>query len=119
VAYATEAQIKLAMNTNEVDDFADDDADGTADTGVISDASARASRAIWSIIGDRYSATTAMAPEAYTAGAGTYPVLESKCAELAADYLMERQGGNPVTTEHPVIDWAREVSFFLAHVGTS
>jgi phage gp36-like protein len=102
-----------------VTDFADDDADGSADTGVVADAVNRASRDIWSIIGDRYSATTAMAPEAYTAGSGAYPVLESKCATLAASYLAERQGGDTVTMAHPTMEWAFWVSLYIAHVGTT
>jgi hypothetical protein len=105
------------MNTNEVTDWADDNRDGSADTGVVADAVERASRDIWSYIQGRYSATAGMPPEAYTEGSGAFPILESKAAILAADYLRWRQGrGAQPDEDHPVMQWATRVKHFFADV---
>jgi len=112
--YCTVAQVKLAYNTNEIDDLGDDDANGSADTGVIEDAIYRASRAIWSAIAPRYYSVTTMNPESYSTGA--YPVLDSMTATLAADYMRERQGGEPVANDHPALTWARRVALGVERI---
>lgn len=116
MAWGSEAQLRLYLNTNEVTDLADDDDDASADTGVLAAALDRAAHVIWSLISDRYNDTTAMRPETYTAGDGTYPMLESQNCALARDYLRERQGGEVVENTHPVIQWAFRVRFFEAGV---
>ncbi len=116
MAWASTTQLRLHLNTNEVTDLADDDDDASADTNVLEEMLDRAAHVIWSIISDRYNSTTAMRPETYTAGDGTYPMLESQNAALAAAYLRERQGGETTEMDHPVILWAYRVRYFEADV---
>ena len=85
---------------------------GRKDTAIIN----VAARMIWSIIQDRYSSTTAMEPEDYTAGDGTYPMLESMNAELAAAIAMNRQGADLDIQQHWVVKWAQQVRLGLADV---
>lgn len=115
--YCSSAQVGYYLNTLEVTDLGDDNADGTADTGLITALSTAASEEIWGYIQGRYSATTAMDPANYTTASGTYPVLEMKAAQYTADLLRARQGAIPPPgPDHPVIMWCERVRATLADV---
>jgi len=115
-AYCTIAQVKYHLNANEIVSLADDDADGSADTGVNDGIMRWATYAIWSHIAPRYQGTAAMNPDNYTAGDGTYPVLEDMTAWLSAAKFRERQGGPIVEDDHPALAWASRVGLGLADV---
>lgn len=115
--YCTATQVGYFLNANEVTDLADDNADQTADTGVVAALMQAASEEIWSYIQGRYSATTAMDPGNYTSGSGTYPILESKSAQLTADMARARQGVIEYPgPDNPVIRWCERVRACLADV---
>lgn len=112
--YCTVAQVKLACNLNEIVDLADDDGDGTADTGVIEWAITTASDWIWSIVRTQYASDTDMDPTSYTAA--TYPVLDYMTAQLAVEVLRARQGRRPISPEHHALVWASKVAAGLAEI---
>ena len=112
--YCTVAQTKLACNANEIVDLADDDGNGTADTGVIEWAITTASDQIWSIVRVQYGAVTAMDPASYVSGA--YPVLDAMAAQLAVEVLRARQGRRPLSQDHPSLRWAEQVRAGLAEI---
>lgn len=115
--YCSSTQVGYFLNANEVTDLADDNADQTADTGLVAALMLAASEEIWSYIQNRYSATTAMDPANYTSGSGTYPVLEMKAAQRTATLLRIRQGtAEDPGTEDPVIKWCERVRMTLADV---
>ena len=112
------AQVSLLYNTNEVTDYADDDKDDAADTGVIQACIDAAADDIWAIIRPALS-TAAQAshePGTYSAAGGVCRVLESKNATYAIDYLRERQGetlrnGQPILgDQNPHRIWAYQVA---------
>lgn len=115
--WCTVTQLDLGFNATELDDYADDNADGTADTGVQQGAIDRAANWIWGIIQPRYQAVTAMVPGTYTAGSGAYPVLENWNIILGRDCLAERQGGAKVTQDHPILREAWRVAQGIGSVG--
>ena len=83
--YCTEVQVKLHMSDKEMARLTDDDDGTTIDSDVVTEGIVTVSRLMWGVIRPRYSATTAMSPEDYTAG--TYMQLEHIAAALTAEWL--------------------------------
>jgi len=115
--YCSSAQVGYFLNANEVTWLADDNADQTADTGLVTALMTAASEEAWSYLSGRYSATTAMDPANYTSGSGVYPALEMKVAQRTATLLRVRQGViEDPGMEDPCIQWYERVRATLADV---
>jgi len=117
-AYCTEAQVKLAMNANEVIAYGDDGGDGSIDTNVSLFIRESASYLMYSIIKDSPTVATTWNPATYTEGDGTHMILELMAAPLAAYMFEQRQNGTSMdqNVEHPTISWCHDVRAGLADI---
>jgi len=103
MAYCTEAQIRLVYNTNRVTDAVDDDASGTADTGVIAAVIEDVDATIESYVCRQYASLTA----SYT---GTMPkVLQHMAEKLCVARLLARQGQHH-RWEEDVMTWLKDIA---------
>lgn len=116
--YCTDVQLRLALNTAEIDSCLSDERGDTTPASIASRAlEARETGAwmIWGIIRTRpdIAAIAALKPSAYTAGDGTYPVLERMNSQLSADLVRRRnpaRENEPVPFDHPVFEMARAIA---------
>lgn len=94
--YCTEADLKKRLTAARVDDLADDDGDGSADTGVIDDIIEDASHEVWAAAKDRYGGED---PDGYTAPAtDSIPrLLRSLTCRLAIQMLLARRSQHDAT----------------------
>lgn len=105
MAYTEEADVRLIANTNSVTQLADDDGDGTADTGVIATAIAWSDGQLYGRIKRRYSSYTPASRTPSTTDA----TLRHFSAQLAFWHLCKRQHRLPITLRDEALDWAKEV----------
>jgi phage gp36-like protein len=80
--YCTEAQVQRFLSTSAVTDFADHDADGSADTGVVDDCINQATEEIDLWLRERYTQTDI----------ATSPLVERWAVVIAARFLCQRRG---------------------------
>lgn len=92
-------QLALIINAAEYVDMKDLSESGSADANVAELAITTAARILWAVIQGRddYGADGTMAPEAYTAASGTFPVLEAINTYLALAILATCQGADTGT----------------------
>ncbi len=101
--YCTEAQVRLVYNTNRVTDAADDDAGGTADTGVIAAVIEGVDGLVESYVCRRYPPL----PASYT---GTMPkVLQHQAEKMVVARLLSRQGQHH-RWEEDVLAWRKDIA---------
>lgn len=82
IVYCTEAEVQRYLSTNAVTDFADHDADGSADTGVVDDCINQATEEIDFYCREKHSQTQLATSE----------LVSRWCVVMAARFLCQRRG---------------------------
>lgn len=93
--YCTEAEIVRFLSSNAVTDFADNDADGTADTGVVDDCINQATQEIDLYATQRYDQT----------GLATSTIINRWAVVMASMFLCHRRGN--VVPDSIATEWER------------
>jgi len=108
--YCSEAEVGYAMSETRRTRLADDDGDGSAESGVVTWAIKTASALIYSIISDNADIASDSTYEPETYVSGTYPILDTQAAQLAATYLRQRRSGTEINLgTDPTIQWCYKI----------